>query len=282
MKVKSYKYIKPNHEGIIESLDRHDYMTAQYIDMMYEYISKLNLKGRCAFLYAGGVLLTGSEARNALDSGKYREPAKDTGLCIKELAAYSMHKWIGCLNDKASIEYANINGNTCASSMHSLWEAEQLLNNGFDEVIIVAEEKTAYNTLRVFDEMRIELQIGEGLAIVHLGKDGDGIEIDNTKWAYEYNRNPFGTTSVGYEKINSESDMVNPHGTGTDNNESAEQEIVGDRPQLRYKEKIGHTQGVSGLIEVCMVIDDPEACGDILCTSAGLGGFYGSCIVHKP
>lgn len=281
MKVKSYRYIKPNGNGIVDSLDRNDYMTAQYIDKVYDYITSVNLKGRCAFLYAGGVLLTSGETRNAEDKGIYREAAKDTGLCIKELAAYSMHKWIGCLKDKASIEYANINGNTCASSMYSIYEAARLLEDGFDEVIIVAEEKTAYNTLRIFDEMRIDLQVGEGLAIMHLSKDGEGIDISDAKWAYEYNRNPFGTTTVGYLKVDTDSDMVNPHGTGTENNESAEQLVIADRPQLRYKETTGHTQGVSGLLEVCMVLDDPNANGDVLCISAGLGGFYGSCIVRK-
>lgn len=281
MKVLSYKYVVPNDEGVVEELDRSGYMTTQYIEMMSEYLGRLEVKGKVAFLYAGGVLLPASEARNAKDTGKFRESINVSGTCIREIAAYSMHKWIGAINGREYIQYANINGNTCASSMHSLYEAEKLLNDGFDEVVVVAEEKTSYNTLRIFDEHGIKLKVGEGCAIVHLGKaespaDEDIIEC---KWAYEYNRNPFGVTSSGYEKVVSECDYVKPHGTGTVNNETAEQ-VYGGIPQLRYKEQYGHMQGASGLIEVCKVLD-ADVDGRVLCVSSGLGGYYGSCIVQK-
>lgn len=280
MKVKSYKYIVPNSEGVIPTLDRNGYMTSQYINEVLPYISSINIEGSCAFLYAAGVSLSAAEARNSEDTGKYRESVNEGGLVIKELTAYAMHKWIGAIPQNDKITYANINSNTCASSMYSLYEAEQLLNNGIvDEVIIVAEEKTSHNTLKIFDQHKIDLKVGEALAIVHLVK-GEG-EISTTKWAYEYNRNPFGTTQDGYKKVDSECDMVNPHGTGTSNNEEAELVITEKKPQVRYKEGTGHTQGVSGLLEVCMILDDSRACGNILCVSAGLGGFFGSCIVHK-
>jgi hypothetical protein len=187
-----------------------------------------------------------------------------------------MHRWIGMMNGRDNVRYANINGNTCASSMYSLYEAERLLNDGFDEVVIIAEEKTSYNTLRIFDEMKIDLKVGEGCAVIHLGK-GEG--ISECKWEYEYNRNPFGVTESGYKKVYTECDWINPHGTGTEPNENAEGFY--DKPQLRYKEKIGHTQGVSGLIEVCMVLDEPDVDGRVLCVSSGLGNWYGSCIVQK-
>lgn len=277
MKVLSYKYITPNKDGVVEALDRNGYMTPQYIEMMEEYLDALEVKGKVAFLYVGGVTLAASESRVTEDLGKYRVPLNYSGVCLKELVAYSMHKWIGCLQGKENIEYANISSNTCASSMYSLYEAEQLLNSGFDEVVIVAEEKTSYNTLRVFDELSINLKIGEGCAIIHLSKAGD--DITDCKWSYEYNRNPFGVTRSGYSRINTESDYVKPHGTGTDNNESAEQ-VLANRPQIRYKEKYGHTQGISGLLELCMVLDE-EVSGKVLCVSSGLGGFYGSCIVNK-
>lgn len=276
MKVLSYKYILPNTDGVVEALSRQGYMTPQYISMMEEYILSITLTGKCAFLYAGGAVVTASEARNVSKTTEYREPIKESSMVIKELAAYSMHKWIGMLNDRDKIKYANINANTCASSMHSLYEAEQLLNNGYDEVVIVAEEKTAYNTLRIFDEHTIDLKIGEGCVVIHLGK---GADISDCKWGYEYNRNPFGVTGTGYAEVMSECDYVNPHGTGTPNNETAEK-VYGDTPQLRYKEIYGHTQGVSGLLEVCLVLDE-KVSGNVLCVASGLGGFYGSCIVSK-
>jgi hypothetical protein len=281
MKVLSYKYVKPNEDGIVEGLDRQGYMTPQYMEMMRDYLDTIELKGKCAFLYAGGAMVTASEARNVNKATEYREPVKESTSVIKELAAYSMHKWIGALNERANIRYANVNANTCASSMHSLYEANRLLNDGFDEVVIVAEEKTAYNTLRIFDEHDIDLKVGEGCVVIHLGKASSPADEDITecKWEYEYNRNPFGVTSTGYARVTSECDIVKPHGTGTVNNEEAEK-VFKEKPQLRYKETYGHTQGVSGLLEVCMAMEEPVV-GDILCVSSGLGGFYGSCIVKK-
>lgn len=281
MKVLSYKAVLPNNDGIVEGLDRLGYMTPQYQDLVYDYVKSIQLEGRCAFLYAGGAVVTASEARNSTKDNKYREPVKESTALIKELAAYSMHKWIGLLNGKECIEYVNINGNTCASSMHSLYEAEQLLNSGFDQVVIVAEEKTASNTLRIFDEHGIDLKVGEGCVVMHLGKASCPADEDitNCKWGFEYNRNPFGVTSSGYSKVFSECSIVKPHGTGTGNNEEAES-IYKDKEQLRYKETYGHTQGVSGLLEVALVLDE-EVTGDVCCISSGLGGFYGSCIVHK-
>lgn len=281
MKVLSYKVILPNDEGIVVDLDRTSHMTPQYQDLAYEYIRGIELTGRCAFLYAGGAVVMTSETRNSVKPSLYREPIKDSTILIKELAAYSMHGWIGMLKNKECIEYANINGNTCASSMYCLYEAEQLLNNGFDQVVIVAEEKTAYNTLRIFDEHGIDIKVGEGCVIMHLGKASSPADEDITdcKWSFEYNRNPFGVTSSGYSKIFSDCAIVKPHGTGTDVNEEAES-IYKDKVQLRYKEKYGHTQGASGLLEVALVLME-DVVEDVCCISSGLGGFYGSCIVRK-
>ena len=60
---------------------------------------------------------------------------------------------------------------------------------------------------------------------------------------------------------------------------NAEKEVFGN--VLGYKDKIGHCQGASGLIELCMVLDDDKLKGKILCTASGLAGFYGSCLVEK-
>jgi hypothetical protein len=282
MKVLSYKYIAPNTEGVVEVLDRQGYMTPQYINLIIDYLDEIELVGKCAFLYAAGAAVTASEARNADDKGIYREKEKKSSVVIKELAAYGMHKWIGMINGRTNIRYANVNANTCASSMYSLYEASKLLADGFDMVMIVAEEKTSYNTLRIFDEHSIDIKVGEGLAVIVLGRASSQADEDITdcKWEYEYNRNPFGVTSTGYESVFTECDYVNPHGTGTDNNETAENAVYNNTNQLRYKENYGHTQGVSGLLEVCMVMDNEDIKGKVLCVSSGLGGFYGSCILH--
>lgn len=285
MKVLSYKVILPNNEGIVEALDRSDYMTYQYIDLVEDYLAEIKLDKPTAFLYAGGATVSSSESRNTQHVNNYRETPLASGLALRELVAYSMHKWIGMIQGKENIIYANINGNTCASSMHSLYEAERLLNSGdVDEVIIVAEEKTSYNTLRVFDESRIDLKVGEGLVIIHLGKAESPAteDITNCKWFFEYNKNPFNVTSTGYREVfDDTADFVKPHGTGTTVNEVAESSVYVSVPTLRYKEDLGHTQGISGLLEACLVLQRTDIIGTVNCVSSGLGGFYGSCIVHK-
>lgn len=284
MKILNYKYCAPDPSTLkVLELDRAGYMTAQYIDIMSSFVDSIKLSGKVAFLYAGGVMLPASEVRMTTDNGKHRESTNASKVAIRELGAYGMHKWIGAFKDKDKIVYANINANTCASSMFSLYEASKLLDDGYDEVIIIAEEKTSYSTLRLFDEMGIDIPVSEGCVIVHLGKAANPADEDITdcKWSYTYNSNPFGTTGEGYKKVLSDCDVVKPHGTGTANNEAAEIAITEGKNQLRYKETYGHSQGVSGLLEVCMALDDKEALGDILCVSSGLGGFYGSCVLHK-
>jgi hypothetical protein len=271
MKIVSYKYV-------VNFVDPDGYMTPQYIKLVKDYLETVKLTGKTAVLYAGGVLLSASEARNTVDTGKLRRNVQESTLAVKELSAYSMHRWIGILRDADKVAYANINGNTCASSLYSLYEAEKLLNDGFDDVIIIAEEKTSYNTLRVFKESRIDLKVGEGVAVMHLTKGGT--DMHSCKWEFEYGRNPFGVTESGYQKVYQDCDMVKPHGTCTPNNEEAEQLVIGHKEQIRFKEDIGHCQGASGLIEICMLLDS-EVKGTILCQAAGMGGFYGSCLVEK-
>ena len=273
MTVNSYRYL------INPDIDVNGYMTPQYIKLLRGYLQGIELTGKTAVLYVGGALLSPSEARNTDGSKDLRRDAQNSTMAVKELAAYSMHKWISLLCNNGRVEYANINGNTCASSLYSMYEAERLLDNGFDDVVIIAEEKTSYNTLRVFEESMIDLKVGEGVAVMHLTKGGD--DIHSCKWAYEYNRNPFGVTESGYNKVWQKCDAVKPHGTGTDNNESAEQLVISDVRQVRYKEEIGHCQGASGLLEICMLLDDDSVSGSVLCMAAGMGGFYGSCIVEK-
>lgn len=277
MKVLSYKYLLPEEDLLVKNLDRDAYMSTTYIELVRDYIDSVKLKGKVAFLYVGGATLSSSESRISKDLGLFRESTRNSTICIKELSSYSMHKWIGSFKDRDTIKYANINANTCASSMYSLYEASKLLDEDFDEVIIVAEEKTSYNTLRIFHEHNIELKVGEGLAIIHLTK---GDDITDCKWSYEYNRNPFAVTKEGYNTIYTESDYINPHGTYTEANEEAEKELCRDTKQLRYKDRIGHTQGVSGLLELCLVLDE-DIKGKVLCVASGLGGFYGSCIINK-
>jgi len=238
-------------------------------------------------LYAGGFNIHQSESRDVssvnprhIGSVNYQP----TSMVIKESTAYSLHQWIGAMEHNELVVYASINSNTCASSMFSLYEAERLLKEGVcEEVIIIAEERTSFNTLRIFKEHRVPLVCGDGFAMLRLTLEPTPYEIKETKWFYSYERNPFQTTGKAYIHVDTDEpvDNIKPHGTRTPSNNLAEEELVKDRNAIYYKDITGHTQGVSAILEICMLIEDLDVQGKTLCVASGLGGFYGSCILHK-
>lgn len=261
--------------------DRVKYMNMQYIKMFKEQLSGIQLEGKVAFLYAGGIGVHNAESRNYEGGYSCSQPQLIAGPVIKDLQTYMMHKYIGILTRNNDITYANINSNACASSLFSVYEAERLLRDKtVDHVIIVTEEKTSVSTMRIFHEHNIPLKIGEGFACIVLSNKGNGNIIRDTKWEYRYNRNPFLVDVEGYKKVCTKCDIVKGHQTGTEQNDQAEAEVFGDKV-FGYKKDIGHAQGASGLIEMCMVLEDDEVKGDVLCVASGLAGFYGSCIVEK-
>lgn len=288
MYVVSHFHIAPDErvENVmtISNLDRTDYANKQFIKQCKDYLKAINITGKAAVLYSGGVTLSASECRNPKEVDYTNMPVNQSGMTLRELSAHNMHKYVGMLNNNEKIEYVNINGNTCASSMHSLYEAEQLISQGFDDIIIISEEMISYNTIRVFHESDIPILLGDGLAIMHIRARGyDQNTISNCIWKYEYNRNPFMVTSTGYSKVVTDTDVDNikPHSTYTPTNNAAEDEALPKVNDIRYKQDIGHTQGTSALLEICMLLEDSSVKGKTLCTASGLGGFYGSCIVKK-
>jgi len=288
MFIKDYQYLKPTIDCgdhiEIEGINREDYAINQYMDR----ISINKVDKPTAVLYAAGFSSHQMESRDpttvkSIFQGSVK--LQHTTMVIKESTVYAMHKWIGSIDGKENIVYANINGNACASSMYSLYEAQRLLNEGVcKEVIIITEERTSFNTLRIFKEHRIPLVCGDALAIVTLTNEPTEFEITDTKWEYQYNNNPFLVTKDGYSKVDTNLgiDSIKPHGTKTPTNDDAETDLVSNRNTIYYKSEIGHAQGASALLEICMLLDDKEVSGNTLCVASGLGGFYGSCILRKP
>lgn len=259
--------------------DRVKNLNLQYVSKYKSKFENMNLAGKIGVLYVGGISTHNGEDR--IYSGDYTCSLKplSTGVALKSLQSYMMHRYIGLMPFKDSVLYASINSNTCASSMYSLYEAERLLKEDLDYVVVIAEEKTSFSTMRVFAECGIAVKPGEGFACVVLGKDGK-VEITDTKWAYSYDKNPFYVSSKGYSLVATESAVVKGHKTGTQQNEEAERIAFGEYV-VGYKDKVGHGQGASGLLELCMVLDDDALKGSVLCAASGLGGFYGSCVVRK-
>jgi len=287
MFIKNCEYLVPtldNNDYIgIEGLSREGYTTPEFIAR----IPAPKLTKTTAVLFTGGFSGHQSESRDVTNvNPRYIGSVnhQPSGRLVKESTAYSLHRWVGEMENNELVVYASINSNTCASSMFALYEAERLLKEGVcEEVIIIAEERTSFNTLRIFKEHRIPLTCGDAFAMVTLTLEPTSNEVTDTKWHYSYDRNPFQTTGKAYAHVDTDKaiDNVKPHGTRTPSNNQAEEELVKDRKAVYYKDTTGHTQGASALLEICMTLDDPEVLGSTLCVASGLGGFYGSCILHK-
>jgi hypothetical protein len=257
--------------------DREGYTTNKYLDKFESWVK--DVEGTVAVLYVGGAGLSNSECRDYVGNFQCSVDREEGGLVIKNILAYMLHKYIGVTPFADRVVYANVNANTCASSMYAVYEAEKLLKEGtVDNVLVIAEEKTSFDTIRIFHEHRINVKPGEGFAYAMFSNKGK-VEVKESKWGYSYNRNPFYVDSKGYSLVKTNADVVKGHKTGTSQNEVAEAEVFGNT--IGYKDKVGHCQGASGLIELCMVLDDNNVQGTVLCVASGLGGFYGSCVVVK-
>jgi hypothetical protein len=286
MYINEYDYIIATEENSdyisINDLNRTDYIYNYSLEHIH---LNMVLDKPTAILYAAGTTISTSECRDGTKINPRLAgsiPLFKSTAGIRETTAYAMHKWIGKMTNKEFIVYANINCNTCSSSMYSLWEAEMLLKNKVcDEVIIITEEKSSFSTTRIFKELNIPLMVSDGIAVMRLGKEKRKNQITDCKWSYEYNVNPFLTTKSGYAKVDTDCNQIKPHGTGTNTNDAAEASLVSYRDSIYYKDVIGHSQGASALLEICLLLDDNRYSGDTLCVASGLGGFYGSCIVKK-
>jgi len=269
----------------IKWIDREDYMTSQYMSKYKEQLDSIKLDGKVGVVYSSGASIHQAENRicsraNYTNSlGSMKSP-----IVAKSMVAYMQHKYIGLFGKNGNnICDADIVSNTCASSIYGVIRAEEMLKY-CDHVIVITEEKTSFDTIRIFNEHRIDLKASDGYAVAVFSRtptSGSSVEITDCKKAFMYNPNPFFVSEAGYMLVDTESDVVKVHGTGTSVNDTAEANVFGSRKCIEYKSKIGHAQGSSGLVEMCMAIDDENASGKVLCVSSGFGGYYGSVLVHK-
>lgn len=228
-----------------------------------------------AFLYVDGFSVSQSE--HGMTSPK--EPVKTP--VIKMGVSYMAHEWIHTFKNREHLHYVNIISSTCAAGIQAITEANQLLVSGqVEEVIIIGSERTTADTLRLFRELGIPVTCGDGFAYLRLCK-GQGIH--QPVWKFTYQQNPFYFPKAVLDTLRPEYpvDFVKLHGTGTESNTEAESGLAEIATPITYKQDIGHTQGVSALLEACMVLDDPKVTGKVLVTANGLGGFYGSFLLVK-
>lgn len=262
-------------------LDRNKYMTQEYGKYMKEFAESIS-GSNCALLYAAGPAIHHSDSRNfECNPAGYVVVKSQVGFNIMNVA--KMFK-------NVEFEYVSINANTCASSMHCLYEAKQLLGN-YDKVIIVAMEMTEASQILLFEQLGVEVVCGDGMAVVVLNNTAGLAKIEDVSWKWNNDRSPMSVSKEGYLKVLAELDtndvsVVKPHGTGTNRNDEAETEALkevglSDIDTKLYKKDIGHTQGASTIVELGMLLDEISSGTKALLLASGMGGFYGGCTMWK-
>jgi hypothetical protein len=280
MHIIDYKYIRGTElkDGIvtIPELNREKPAVRQFIDLN----SNLNLEltRPTAFIFIEGTTVSQGE------TGLGKAPDTSFRPALKSTSVNNAHAWCSEFKNIEWLQSMEIVHGTCASSIEAINLASSYLMSSalpIEEVIIIGHERISMDTVRLFKEVGVPVTCGDGFVFMRLEH---GHDIAGTKWKWVYHQNPFHFTRedldtliptyrIGYVKL---------HGTGTESNTEAEAGLAGVATPLTYKEEIGHTQGVSALLETCLVLDDPKIRGRILVTANGLGGYYGAFTLTKP
>lgn len=259
---------------MIPELNRNKPATPQFIEM-----ANLNveLTRPTAFICIDGTTVHQSEAGLSKGTEQYT-------VAIKLTSPYVAHQYASSFKNTEWLTSMEVVNGTCASALQAIYRADQILSDPMDhteEVIIIGHERICPDTVRLFKELRIDVTCGDGFVYMKLAR---GIDISKPIWKWAYNENPFMFTAetlntlipdyrIGYVKL---------HGTGTPSNDMAEFDLAALATPLKYKPMIGHTQGISALLETCLILDDPNIRGRILVTANGLGGYYGAFTLTKP
>jgi len=274
--------IKPNAMIIKETKQRRDeYMSEVFFELYKEEIAQFKPKGKAALLYCAGSAEHHSCARI------FPRDIQKANIVVKSHTSYIASK---VAKRVGNIEYLSINANACASSMYALHEAKMLLDwGGFDEVIIYGEEWVEDVELLLFEQLNIEIVCSDGFFMLHLTNDPKGHKghIKSPTWIYSDSKSAFEVTKEGYMSamspfVGHKIDAVKMHGTSTKQNNDAEhsavKELFGQIETIGYKEQIGHSQGCSTGVEICMLLEQFKD-KKIVVNASGLGNFYGSCLL---
>jgi hypothetical protein len=284
---------KDNALYIAETLPLRDrYMSDVHVKL---YAKELDsFKGssslKSALLYIGG----GLEHHSLSRYHQCHTELPRSSAVVKSQIGYVAHKYALLIGN---IDYLSINANACASAMHAIYEAQKLINKeDYDEVFIVGEEWVEPNELLLYKQLGIGITCSDGFVVARFEKYPRNYRIrkplfHKATWLFHQESACLNFSKAGYAKVlqnyvNDHIDVVKTHGTGTDNNNEAEDgaiaDILGDLPKLYYKQSIGHSQGVSALLEICVSLDDKTLINkNILALASGLGNFYGGVLYRR-
>ena len=236
-------------------------------------------EGKKALIVVGGPMSTHSDVRNILHT------AKDSAIAVKMIGGYGAYN-IARMFSKFSFDFIDIDAMTCASGLSAIHKANRLFQEGFTDVVIYAVDIIEETQLLLFKQLGIDLLCGDGVGILQLSTEGK-YTITDTSFCYNCDSSPMSVSCDGYSKVvnsldTNGVDLVKTHGSGTDRNTMEEMKSLDniDCKKIGYKQEIGHTQGASGIVEICMMLDIEEFTKALVLAS-GLGGFYGGCIVSK-
>lgn len=286
MKIASYHYVTGSvltDLGMeIPDIDRDAVSYISYKKYTNDYVSNVSPKcsyGKKALIVVGGPMSTHSDVRNVLHT------AKASAIAVKMIGGYGAYS-IARMFTKFDFDFIDIDAMTCASGLSAIHKARKLFQEGYTDVILYAVDIIEETQLLLFKQLGIDLLCGDGVGIIHLSTEGV-YSITDTTFCYNQDSSPMSVSSEGYGKVisslNIESvNLVKTHGSGTDRNTIEEMKAIEhiDCKKIGYKQEIGHTQGASGIIELCMMLDREEFTKALVLAS-GLGGFYGGCIVSK-
>ncbi len=245
---------------------------------------------KSALLYLGGGLEHHSLSRY---HQCHTELPRSTAV-VKSQVGYAAHKYALLIGN---IDYLSINANACASAMYAIYEAQNLIfKEGFDEVFIVGEEWVEPNELLLYQQLGIGITCSDGFVVARFVKADQACFISDplfakATWLFHQESACLSFSKAGYTKVlqnykYDQIDIVKTHGTGTDNNNEAEDgaiaDVLGNVQKLYYKQSIGHSQGVSALLEICVSMDDETLKNKtILALASGLGNFYGGVLYRR-
>lgn len=287
MKISSYYHktgTKKTNLGMeIENIDRDSVSYISYKKYTDEYTKNLKPigNGKQAIIVVGGPMSTHSDVRNILNT------AKNSGIAVKMIGGYGAYN-IARMFTGFNFDFIDIDAMTCASGLSAIHKARRLFEEGYTDVIIYAVDIIEETQLLLFKQIGVDLLCGDGIGIVHLSTEGN-YSITDTSFCYNQDSSPMSVSKDGYIKamknLNLDNvDFVKMHGSGTERNTEMEIEAIRARGVegkcVGYKEEIGHTQGCSTIVEICMMLDREEFSKSLVLAS-GLGGFYGGCIITK-
>lgn len=281
-----YRYATHSAEGTLlldETLPYRDQSLNDIHCRLYkDEFSEFSPKGKTALLYIGGPLEHHSASA---DHESLHRPSQV--IPVKAQVGYMASRTAKLF---PNVEYVSINANTCASAMYALHEAERLFAEGYDDVILYGEEWVEPVERKLFEQIGVDLILSDGLFVMHLTNEEKKPAITATSWLWHCDRSEMIFSQEGYLKAfaiakNKKIDRVKLHGSGTENNTKAELGAVEaffgkEMPTLSLKDEIGHSQGVSAGLEICMTLDRCEKGETVLCSASGLGNFYGAAILE--